>query len=305
MLAGGVGSILGIRVSLLLFPTAIYGAFLVAQEVLRASVRVLAFGIAALAQSLVYLLPVLFARDVFADISAAVHLFTASYAVGLCVALMLLRQPRSLLPDLGLLRQTFKVGTSYTASKLVENGLSVGFRYLLVWFGTPVQLGVFSFALDVAQRVVGFVINIVRFKAVPKAFLADAVDDAHEFRRQLYAGAAMSTLIAVFACVAVLVVRSTGLVASLNGVLFDTLAFLLVSAAVIVNQLKKTITDPFAMKMDRTGLIAIGYLPGAIVGLSLGFLTLRLGWKYGLEISFVVGMLLASIATSMLLKGRR
>ena len=305
ILLGVVGSILGLRAAMLLYPTAIYGAFLVAQEVLRASVRVWAFGIAALAQSLVYFLPLLFVRHGFANIGAAVHLFTASYAVGLCVALILLRQPRSLLPDFGLLRQTFKVGTSYTASKLVENGLSVGFRYLLVWFGTPAQLGVFSFALDVAQRVVGFVINVFRFKAVPKAFLADAGNDAREFRRQLFAGAAMSALVAVFACAAVLVVRWTGLVTSLNSALFDTFAFLLVSAAVIVNQLKKTTTDPFAMKMDRTGVIAIGYIPGAVVGLALGFITLGMGWKYGLEISFLAGMVLASVATSMLLKAVR
>lgn len=278
------------------------GAYSTVQEILHARLKIWAFGAVAFSQAALALaLTWLVVRhDPRPDTALAV--FAASYALAAFVSLLFSGLPAPRRPDFGLLRGTFAVGAPYTVSTAIEQGLFLGMRGILLALGTPQQLGVFSFCVDLAQRIVGFLINAVSFLIVPTAFKAKARGGDADFTRALYSGAAQAAALAALAFLSVMLLRRTGWVAALNNELFDGVAFALLASAVAINRLKKLVLDSLAMLAGKASVIATGYAISAPVTLALGFAAMKLESMVALEVVYMTGYALAAALTACALR---
>jgi hypothetical protein len=167
-------------------------------------------------------------------------------------------------PELVLLRSAWTIGAPVTLGSVAESGLYLGARYLLGAFGTPQQLGVFSFCLDLAQRLVGFPVNAASYVFVPQAFRHAGDGDGARFRRVLFHGAGAALVLALSSVAALMLLRAIAPQTSLIAGPFDPWTFAVVSVAVILNRVKKLVLDPFAVRAGLTLVIALGYCVGAV-----------------------------------------
>lgn len=282
-------------------PVVTFGIYTAVQEILHARLRFYAFGAAAITQAVTFiLLAWLFVRSDPTP-SVALSVFAASYALAAFVSMSLSGVLRLKRPNIALLKSTLQVGAPYTSGTVAEQGLYLGVRYVIRFVGTAEQLGVFSFSVDLAQRLIGFLINAASFSFVPVAFKAEVEGGARAFKRVLTSGAVMSVLLSFLAFVGVLLVRETGLVLSLSGPLFDPVVFGIVSAAVVVNRVKKLLLDPLAMRAKKALAIMTGYAISA--PLTLAGCSFVMGKQtVGPETVYLLGYLLAAAVTAFSLR---
>jgi O-antigen/teichoic acid export membrane protein len=240
-------------------PAIALGMYTTLQEIPHARLQYWTYGGISLLQSLCLLgLTTLLVRP-SRDLAFALHSFSLSYAVASVAALIMIGQRKLALPDFALLRRTLHIGLGYTFSTALENILYLGVRYTLLVLGTPQVLGIFSFCIDMAQRVIGVIVNIAGFAIIPVAFKNHAKGKAGEFGKTLITGAAMALVICLFAVIAIYLLRSLRWVPGLSSNLFDPTAFAIVSGAVVINRLKKILVDPFALKAVNPQAIIAGY----------------------------------------------
>lgn len=308
LIAAVVGSIGALAATLELIawawiaPAVTFGIYQALQAILQARLRFWSYGAAGLTQATVFLvLAWCFVRPEPA-VGIALTALAISYAVAAVVSVLLSGLPQLRWPKINVLAGTLRVGGPYTLSKIAENGLSLGFRYLILLVGTTEQLGIFSFCVDLAQRLIGFLINAARFVAIPAAFKADAEGNKDGFHRTLLTGAILSMGLATASLVAVFVIRKTGWVTTLNGELLDPIVFVIVSAAVVLNQLKKTVVDPIAMRIGKTIAIAIGYGVSAPLTLAFGMIALTVHVPWGAELTYLGGYSFAALVTVVALR---
>lgn len=158
-----------------------------------------------------------------------------------------------------MLRSTIGLGSSLTLANVSESVLSLGMRYLVLWFGTPEFLGLFTYALDVAQRSVGVVVNVVAFAVVPKAYQTSANIGRQAMQAYLIRVGTLAFTMAILVVLLVLLLNAVGwlqhwLGMSLPGVIFGGVA-----TGVIVNRLKKLVLDPVAINFNSHVSIPMGY----------------------------------------------
>jgi O-antigen/teichoic acid export membrane protein len=283
-------------------PVVAFGVYTAVQEILRARLRLWAFGAAALSQAVVFMaLGWLFVRRQ-PESSVALMAFAASYAFASIISLAFSGMPQLRWPDVTILSGTLNVGRPYTVSLAAEHALYLGMRYLIRFLGTAHHLGVFSFCVDLAQRFIGFLINAAGFSIIPAAFKADAKSGSDAFRRTLVMGSAVAVGLAIASFAAVLIVRATGKLPALSGSLFDLWVFAIVSSAIVVNRLKKLLIDPFAMRAQRASVIAVGYWISTPLTLASGALAITTGYRGSAEIVYLGGYVLAALITVMALR---
>lgn len=300
--AGLAGIAIGLVRWVWIAPVVAFGVYTAVQEILRARLRLWAFGAAALSQAIIFMaLSWLFVRRQ-PESSVALMAFAASYAIASVISLALNGLPKLRWPDVRILSGTLNVGRPYTVSLAAEHALYLGMRYLIRSLSTAHHLGVFSFCVDLAQRFIGFLINAAGFSIIPAAFKADVKKGKDAFRRTLFTGSAVAVGLATASFAAVLIVRATGRLPALSGNLFDLWVFAIVSLAIVVNRLKKVLIDPFAMRAQRASVIAVGYWISAPLTLATGALALTTGYRGSAEVAYLGGYVLAALITATALR---
>lgn len=248
----------------------------VALALMRARLDLLRYGVAASAKSASALGLVAILLPVTPNPATALTLYATAVLLGACVAWALLGCPCPRLPSRAFLAQALPLGAGLTLATLAESLLLVGTRYALALFGTPQLLGVFSLALDLAQRSVGVVINLASFALIPRAYAALAKGDTRQFRTTLTQGALVSGGLALALLALVLLLDHMGAWARHLGAGLDPLVFVAVSGAVIVNRLKKLSLDPALVQAGRVMAIPFAYLITAPPALSAMIWLLRI-----------------------------
>jgi O-antigen/teichoic acid export membrane protein len=271
------------------------GIFTSLQELLHARLRFWHYAGAALLQSGLLVALLLLVVRPTPSLASALWVYALSYLAGAAASFLLAGAPRPRRPPQGLLPELLRVGVPFTASNLAESGLHIGFRYLLLAFGSPATLAVFSLAVDVAQRLVGVIVSVASFAIVPRAYQAAVSEGPVAFRRLLLSGAVVAGGVALAVMTAVLLADWAGMPP--GGELFVPGVFVLVSLALIINRLKKMVLDPFAVHGGCPGSIPAGYLVAAPLALGLTFLSVRLGLDAGIYLSYLLGYALAGAVT--------
>ena len=158
-----------------------------------------------------------------------------------------------------MLRSTIGLGSSLTVANISESLLSLGMRYLVLWFGTPEFLGLFTYALDVAQRSVGVVVNVVAFAVVPKAYQTSANIGRQAMQAYLIKVGTLAITMAILLVLLVLLFNAVGWLQHWLGMALPGLIFGGVATGVIMNRLKKLVLDPIAINFNSHGSIPMGY----------------------------------------------
>src|SRR5690606_31444285 len=95
------------------------------------------------------------------------------YGLGLLTAYGLLGFPPPKFSGWREIAQASRIGGAYTIGAVVENGLFLGPRYVVILFGGETFLGVLSFCIDISQRLIAFLVNAASFAFLPKAYSAE------------------------------------------------------------------------------------------------------------------------------------
>ncbi len=283
-------------------PSAALGVYTVALELPRARLMYWIYGVASLLQSLVLLGMCYILVVEQQDQNVALIAFSLSYLIGALVSLSLTGWPRFVRPSWALLEQTVRGGAAYTVSLVFENALYLGMRLIITAIGTPHQLGVFSFCVDFAQRVVGVFANLISFALVPVAFKRQAISHT-SFSSTLMRGGGTAVVLCSIALAVVHLLRIAEIVPVLNGQLFDPAVFTVASLSIMLNRIKKITIDPLAMREQLTSTIAAGFAIGAPIAIALPFFS-RPDAPLGYAISYLVGYILASLTTTVVLVWR-
>jgi O-antigen/teichoic acid export membrane protein len=283
-------------------PVVALGIYSAVQEVLHARLRIWAYGAAALLQAGLFIGCAWLVVKPQPSVGLALTVFSASYGVAAVASLLYSGVVRLRWPDFKLLSGTAAIGGAYTVGTAIEQAFYLGIRYLVFLVDTPQSLGTFSFCVDLAQRVMGFLLSAVGFVAVPAAFKADAERRRGEFSSKLVFGASVGVALSAASFVALLVIRQLDLAPSLSGSLFDPQVFGVVSLAVVLNRVKKIVLDPVAMRAGRAAAIAVGYAVSAPVALGIGATVFLAAGKKAPEMTYLLGCVLTAAVTAFAVK---
>jgi glycosyltransferase involved in cell wall biosynthesis/O-antigen/teichoic acid export membrane protein len=296
---GGLFVATGLIDSSWLAPVVAFGAATTLQEILRARLMFWSFGACCLVQSLLFLGLVVVVAKPGGSVQEVLLAYAASHGVAALLAACLSGARMTVRPRFALLRSAWTVGAPVTLGNIAESGLYLGARYLLAAFGTPQQLGVFSFCLDLAQRLVGFPVNIASFVFVPQAFRHAADGDPGQFRRVLLNGAGVALGLALAALAAVMLFRAVLPHRALIAGPFDPLIFVILSVAVILNRVKKLVLDPFVMRAGLTLIIAFGYCIGTMAAAIVAAAMFRVAGAQAICWVYLIGHAVAVMVTFM------
>lgn len=312
LLAGGLGGLLALLTALewlnpvWILPIVPLGLQLALQEVLHARLSLVRFGAAALVQALA--LQAAFWAWVRLDpsVEAAVQAFAASYLAGALASWILAGRFAPRRPDLPGFRDLLRIGLPVALSNQSADVILLGYRYLLLGAGALPLLGLFSFCLDLAQRLIGYMINIATFALLPQAFGADAAGDRTGFRRILLDGLKVSVAIAAALLATVLAVAALGWVPALETDLFHPVAFAAIAVGVVANRTGRMIFIPLAVRAGRPFGIAATYLAAAPATLGLCWLGLATGRDWLALGAYPTGFVLwVGLNLLVLRRGRR
>ena len=280
-----------------IFPGIALGFYSVVLEFPRARLKIWLYGTASLVQSILFLaLTFLFIQE-SDDTDLALSVFSLSYALAAIVSLGLSGWPKLIGLDFRLLWPSLRAGAGYTLSIAFENGLYLGMRFVVMIFAAPQQLGIFSFSVDLAQRVIGIFANITSFVVVPIAFKNSCASD-DEFKSVLYEGGKIAFFMCLLALAGILVVHEIGLVPALSGPLFDSFIFSIIGTAIIVSRIKKIVVDPYVLHKDKSVLLPFGFAIAAPISLSLAVIFQGIG-SFAAPFAYLIGYVLATIITTL------
>lgn len=237
--------------------TALFGGW---QPVLQARLQFWRFGLASWVNALVILAAtwVFVARAPTTE--AAVWAYSTGNLLGFLCGWVLCGAPLPGPVDRALLRSMLGVGTTFTLSNLAESGLYLGTRYVVLWFGSPEFLGIFSYAVDIAQRSVGVVINVASFAIVPRAYSFSAGGDSRKFLKYLRRGGGGALVVSLLVLAGMYGLQSFGWLAGLSGMGLSFDLFCVVSVAIVINRLKKMVLDPIAVDANAHLGVLLAYI---------------------------------------------
>jgi hypothetical protein len=281
-----------------------FGLFRVMQELLRARLCINEFFVCALCQAATFVILNLAAVEAGDDCLGVLSNFLLSNVAGLLLSVLIARPRFSGVRNAGLMRDSMRIGFPYTLSTLAESGIFLGLRYLTMLFGPPGYIGEFSFCVDLAQRTVGFFVNIAGFMAIPRAFRRETSEGLPGFRRELRTSGLLSVTVALAVLAAVLLAYWLGLMDYLGLSIFDPAAFAIVSLAVIVNRSRKLLFDPEALRQASVSPVLTGYVAGSLVACTLGCAGLAGAVPRGVELAYLSGYTCAALLCAMLLRRR-
>ncbi len=236
--------------------------------ILQARLQFWRYGFVEITKSIVTILVIYLFVSESPTTSSAIWAFVLGNAFGFLIGWMLCGAPLPSRFERADLKAMLGIGSSFTLSSLAESGLYLGTRYIILWLGSAEFLGIFTYTIDLAQRSVGVVINIITFAVLPRAYKISASQGTNELmiylRRAGLTGAVIS--VAVFTLIFLLGYFSW--LDLLLGRPLSVLVFTAVSAAVITNRLKKMIVDPIAVALKAHLSIPLAYF--LVAPLSIG-----------------------------------
>ncbi len=277
--------------ALLAAGAALYNGWL---PVLQARLQFWRYGVAALTNAALLLVLIQTSVSAAPSVSAAVWAFALSNTAGFLAGWVLCGAPLPRPPGRDMLRSMAGVGTSFTASNIAENGIYLGTRYAILWFGSAEFLGLFSLAVDLAQRSVGVVINIASFAIVPRAYKLAATGRREVFRMLLLRGAAVALVLSLSVFGIFAGFEAVGWNERLLGGTFSLPAFGAVSIAVVANRLKKMVLDPFAVETGRHAAIPISYAVAAPLSIGVSLLAAGMGAEGAILATYPAAYLLVA-----------
>lgn len=274
------------------------------QEITRARQAILVYGVSDLIQAVGFLGAVL----LFVNGSTTPALLVVMFAVSNLPALLVnLADIRKLLmparPSLRLCRQIVGMGGWLSLSNLTENILYTGARYVILAQAGTQALGVFSFAVDLAQRTVAFVVNAASFVYTPKAFALRRQEGDESFRKHLREGGWIASSAALATMVFVGGISIFEPTARLFPDVFDLSTFLMVACAATTNRLKKLLVDPVAMARQMSHRVAKANAVGAISGIALVALLSTSPIPQHFALGYLGGYVLMLIVSVFAIKG--
>ena len=280
---------------------ATFGLLQVIQELLRARMRFYSYIVCSIVQSLSFLALVFYQLDSNSSFEHALIFFALSNGSAIFVGL-LLSGFTAAKPQLGFFSEMRSVGFPYTFSTICENVIFVGFRYAIMFFGSPAQLGIFSYCVELAQRSLGYIVSVTGFVLVPRAFkLAQGRDD-RQFLKDLVAAAALSSTLAVLVLVAILTLVESGLASKFELGSFSTVTFTVVGLAIILNRVKKILIDPYLMRHSGTRFLGYGYAIAGALMLPVACVALVLELDLLFDLAYLSGYLLAAFFSILLFR---
>jgi O-antigen/teichoic acid export membrane protein len=285
------------QVSALLLLVVLLGLFTTLQEILHSKLHLWRFSGAALVQALTLVLITLTWLQDKPTLESVLWTYCAGYAFGSAASYLLAGKPQPTFPSKELLRRLLATGIPFTLSNLSESWLHLGFRYLLLARGSSSTLAIFSFSVDIAQRLIGIVISVASFAIVPRAYNVAASSGQRAFRKMLFSGAALASVVAFIMMFGVLAIARTGIIEALSTPIFVPSSFVIVSLALMTNRLKKLAIDPIAVECGRVHIILWGYLTAVPLALGLTAICLHFNFELGIYYSYLVGCLIAFSVT--------
>jgi hypothetical protein len=280
-------------------PTVSFGVYAAFQELHHARLKFVRFAAVSAMQSLAFLVLAWSVVRESPSVNSLLAVYAISYSIGAFFSVLLADNLKFSVPSLAFLSSPVRVGTSITLSTMAADGFVVGFRYILVFFGDARLLGIFSFCLDIAQRLIGVVVNAATFALVPVAFKVGVAGDLRGFKRVLRQGAGLSLVVAAVLIFMVFIFRWLKLVPALDSDLFEPVAFVILSMAVVVNRVGKMVITPMAIWVGRSVSILYGYLVAGPVALLLGSLAIFSGIWHLVYLAFLFGFLLWALCSAL------
>lgn len=297
----GVIAVIHSDVGLVAFVVAAYGTLLVHQELQRARLRIRSFGIVATTQAVAFAILAYLRLHANSGALETVALYGISVGVAILLSYMISGVAKPAIPRWEILREPIAIGFSYTISSMSSQSIILLVRYLTAAFASPNILGIVSFSIDLAQRVVTFVISSMAFAFVPLAFRQDAAGKHELFSKTLVTGTVVATGLSLAAALAIIAVESFGFFVSASSTPFELSSFSLIAAGVIIVRVGVIGLDPFAMRARQTRTLIIGYVAAAAVVLVLGYPLTRYGGATGPALVIFVAYLIARLVTAWLL----
>lgn len=279
-----------------------FGFYTIAQEILHAQLKIIQFGISSLTQSLLFIITVLIFTDINHTTNFVLILYSISYLIAASVSLHFSNNLYLKIPKFTILTKTFEIGFPYTISIALEQCIYLGTRFIIHFFGANAYLGTFSFCTDIAQRIIGFLINATTFVTVPTAFKEDTIASNLKFKTILCKGAILATLLASTAFLIIIFLWNSRLIEQFNKSLFDPISFTILSLAVLINRIKKLTIDPIIMRENKTSMIAFGYAASGPLTLIFCTIFIYLQLPRWCEIAYTAGYLIAATSTIIIYK---
>lgn len=228
--------------------------------VLRARLQFWRYGFAAWTKAIATILTIYFLVLENPTALSAIWAYTLGSAIGFLTGWIACGAPLPKWVERVDLRAMLGLGSSFTLSNLAENGLFLGIRYIILWLGSAEFLGLFTFAIDLAQRSVGVVINILSFAIVPRAYKISANEGSRELMSYLKKAGMTGAVMAAAVFIPIILLGFFGWLDKLLGSPLSLLTFTAVSAAVTTNRLKKMVIDPIAVGLKAHLAIPIAYI---------------------------------------------
>lgn len=277
---------------------AAFAGMSVLQEILRGQFRIWHYAVVAMVQSAANLTAIALLVGP-GCMAMALWLFAISYGLGLLTAYGLLGFPPPKFSGWREIAQASRIGGAYTIGAVVENGLFLGPRYVVILFGGETFLGVLSFCIDISQRLIAFLVNAASFAFLPKAYSAErsTPEGRAEFIRQLREGTIVGAAAALLALVVVVSVQVSGWVPEKLAKMFPPHILVPVAIALTINRLKKIAVDPVAIDANRTGAVLYGFIWAVPISLVLTALVLLFEMEWLVAWVLVFGYLFASVVT--------
>jgi magnesium-transporting ATPase (P-type) len=247
--------------------------------VLQARLQFWRFGLVAMVNAFTIMGVILVVVSADPTVTNTIFAYALGNFLGFGVGWTICGLPRPGGVDFSQARNIMEIGTTLTLSSFAESGLFLGIRYVIFLFGSYEFLGIFSFAVDLAQRSVGVVINITAFAVVPKAYQGSASDETGNFFNILKRGGFVAISLSGLAFATILVIKKFGWFDILSNGQFLLPVFTAVSVAIIVNRLKKMILDPIAVENKVVLALPVGYIFVMPVALALATWCARHGFE--------------------------
>lgn len=276
-----------------------FGLYSCALQLSQARMQFIRFGIASMTQSLVLVVLAFAMVRPGGSIEEVLELYSVSYVAGTIVSLIL-RRARPSLPSFPLFKASVRAGVSAALSNATSDIFTLGSRYLLVWTGQLQLLAIFSFSVDLAQRTVGFCINIATFAVVPHALNATKGAPVNELWTRLARGWSLSLVAALGSTVAILLVGTTSLIGAFDRPVYDAISFAIVALGVTAHRSAKMVVTPVAIRLRRTRPLVLPYLLISPVALVLVYLGLTLNAPYAVEIGYFLAFAAWGLAVYLL-----
>lgn len=269
--------------------------------ILQARLDFWRYGAAAGIQALLVLMLLFVIEDI--ETGLALYIFSSSYILSSLLSYAFLGYPNIQLPSSKNIKVFAKIGLPLTVSTLSESTLFVGFRYAFMAVGDQAAFGLFSLLVDLAQRGVAVVVNIVSFAILPHAYRESAEGKDKEFIHLLLVGSGISLAFSIVMAFLIWFIGEIGLLGGIRKGEFPIVMFSLVCAGVVVNRVRKILLDPVAIRDAKAFAIPVGYFFGGSSALVLGLLFLHNSMYGAFYFSYAGGYWLAAGITGSVIGG--